>query len=67
MQAKPSYIWVKDEGEYLPVKEWDRKVWCREAYSLDSNLVMRQEAIEGCRKALKSIGEYMVVHATSRY
>ena len=67
MRAKPSYVWVKDEGEYISLEDWDRKVWLGEAYRMDGNLDMSQGAIEGCRRALKSIGEFLVAHAISRY
>ncbi|EPS92558.1 hypothetical protein FOMPIDRAFT_1020985 [Fomitopsis schrenkii] len=55
MRAKPSYIWVKDEGEFISLEDWSWKVGIGEACLLDSDLGMSQGEIQGCRCALKSI------------
>lgn len=65
MRAKPSYIWVKDEGEFISLEDWSWKVGIGEACLLDSDLGMSQGEIQGCRCALKSIGEYVVALSIS--
>lgn len=57
LDARPSYIWAKNCGEFLSIEEWAEKAQIGEAYNLDNDLLMSPEEMEGCRKALRMLGK----------
>lgn len=59
--AKPCYIWVKDDGEFLSAAEWSIGAQSGEAMSLDDCVAMSPRSMDGCRQARRAIGKCSVV------